>query len=36
LAKSIAQARAGEAKQRELLAPSSAEESKNAHAEVHG
>lgn len=36
LAKSISQARAGEAKQRELLAPSSAEESKNAHAEVHG
>ena len=36
LAKSIAQARAGEAKQRELLAPSSAEESKNVHAEVHG
>ncbi len=36
LAKSIAQARAGEAKQRELLAPSSAEESKNANTEVHG
>ena len=36
LAKSIAQARAGEAKQRELITPSATEESQNAQSDIHG